>query len=142
MDGSTVAAGTGIAEFAANAERYCNLIENNDQIAAHVFLHQCAHQLASLYATALELPDLRTASPGKLDGFESYESVRALCERIGAKLGNQNRYWEVFNPFTPEEPVSMTLSEDLTDIYSNLKDGLALLRSDDRYATRQVSNAE
>jgi len=109
------------SEFAEVARRYCEMcdqgnVSEDSQAAMRDFLSV----LASLCATAARLPDVepsdradveRPARPVRLPSFDGHDEYR-----------------ECFNPIDMEaQPVTATLSDDLGDIYVEVKHGLCML---------------
>jgi hypothetical protein len=43
-----------------------------------------------------------------------------------------NHYWEIFNPYVQEEPVAASLSDDISDIYQDVKRGIILYEQKDQ----------
>lgn len=41
-------------------------------------------------------------------------------------IDQYDRYWKVFDPYNLEEPVSMSLIDDILDIYKDVKEGILL----------------
>lgn len=86
--------------------------------------------LTRLYAAGLELPE----SPGVDDddsdtaGVDSLECQRVFCNSTRLPL---NFYGEVFNPLPvpPEEPVTASLADDITDVYRDVVTGLCHFRA-------------
>ena len=55
-----------------------------------------------------------------------------VCGEIRAKLGDRDVYWMVFDPADPtdNEAIQTTLSDDLADIYQDLRNALPTEESD------------
>src|SRR5262249_3330564 len=88
-------------------------------------LERLLEVLVALYAVALGLPDVdcgrKTDSLRRYEDSERTEFRRQLCDR----LGSEHRYRLFFNPFEEDaEAVSISLLEDLCDIYFDVKPGL------------------
>ena len=85
--------------------------------------------LLLLVANALLLPDLEPTTADPLDDPEGLDSecqdVAAAAATLGVDL-----YWEVFDPRELSEPVAGSLSDDLADIYRDLRRGLAAAERD------------
>lgn len=47
-----------------------------------------------------------------------------MRRRIANLLAGQSLYWEVFDPYEQDKPVTGALDDDLADIYRDLKEGL------------------
>jgi hypothetical protein len=119
-----------IKAFAEIAQRYCSWAESpsgelrDEMQTARKFL-------AELHQAVIDLPDL---GPGDdTEDTISADEWKSVCGRFQELP--VNGYWDVFNPLEEEAPVFNTLSDDLSDIYRDLKEGLLL------YARGQVVEA-
>lgn len=114
-------------EFAVVAKRYCRLIESRSRIPKRQFVVRCAECLAELQMHSVRLASTRSKNvfpPGtKRMGHRQWW---ALYKSLGRKLGKDNGYHLVFDPYKVEkdDPIWTSLSDDLADIYRNLKEGL------------------
>lgn len=104
-----------IKAFYYIAKEYCGYVyENeisNDSVSYLMTL------LMKLYISALDLPELE---PETAD--ISSHSEKHLMVRINSKL--KPFYWEVFEPGNCDEPVCGHLADDLSDIASDIRDGI------------------
>ena len=113
-----------IIEFVTVAREYCVLMENIDKYSKIDFIKVSARFLPFLYIKASVLPeDIATVLDGDLeetvDEF-AYEEVRKAIRR---KLTRHDEYLEVFKDdmVRSEEPVPANISEDMADIYQDIR---------------------
>jgi hypothetical protein len=104
--------------FAEGARQYCTFIETAHKYPITERLITFATLLAELYAAGLRLPDVEPT-----DDAASAKSSLQNWEG----LGDLTLYWEVGDPYQWEAPVVGSLSDDLLEIYHDLKRGLAFL---------------
>jgi hypothetical protein len=72
------------------------------------------------------LPDPETSDRDSPDAV-SPDDWWALYRRLSMQFGEVNNYRFMFDPYEPgSDPVTGSLADDLADIYSDLKIGLAL----------------
>jgi hypothetical protein len=118
--------------FAVLARDYCNIIERVGSMSRFEFVAEISLRLAGLYAAGLQLPPPVPCRvpPDPPESFE-WQSIETA---IAALMGEQNLYWEFFDPFI-DEVVTTTLSDDLSDIYRDLSRGLALYHRESIRAT-------
>ena len=121
-----------IEAFASAASDYIGQIERTETMNAEALLTSMRQILPRLYLLALALPETearRANDPPRL----SHDDWQMVFEGLTKTLGEYDLYWEVYNPVTPvaEEPIACTLSDDLADVWRDLKNGLNLYRSDD-----------
>jgi hypothetical protein len=123
-----------LAQFADSAEAYCRLLETHTHLSDEVFTEQCAASLATLYRDALALPEshsLPKLNPDCTEAHAAYEAdysnppVHALLTKRFA-AHNVDRHWLYTDPFDPESSLTTRVSNDLDEIYTSLRKGLAL----------------
>jgi hypothetical protein len=114
-----------IYAFAAEARRYCSLVEGNDPCNSWMFAQACLMQVLRLYDRALLLPEIESETADLLNGI-NHETWQAVRREVGRKLA-RDYYWEIFEPLeqAKPEPVLGSLSDDLADIWRDLKTGVA-----------------
>jgi Domain of unknown function (DUF5063) len=113
-----------IKTFADIAREYCKWCEERHVGRSQQLLVEGARLLARLYAAALDLPDIAVSDDDPDAPDIPSESRRNITSSF-ADLPFQ-MYWEVFDPIVEEEPVCGDVTDDLTDIYLDVKSGLAL----------------
>jgi len=110
-----------IDRFSSVAREYCQWLEADPGTADKE--HRSATCLvAELYAAALTLP---STEPTDIDPPALGSNQRAaLLKRLN--LFPFQYYWEIFHPLTdaPEEAVCGDVTDDLRDIYVDVKEGL------------------
>lgn len=117
-----------IQQFVKAATDFCLLIENQETYNQPQFIKQLTVFLVSLYASGLALLEVAvedTVTRNYPSLGVSFEIQRALQ----SKICQYNLYWEVFDPYEKEEPVSFKITGDLTDIYYEIKQGLIAFNS-------------
>jgi hypothetical protein len=112
-----------VEEFLGSAISYCEFVENymvnNDKDK----LTQLLISISSLYAQAMSLPEVE---PNDTEIYDIKFDVPDV------KFKKNDTYWKVFEPYTAVEPVCGSLSDDLIDIYKDLKEGVLLYQSDEQ----------
>lgn len=111
-------------EFVTVGVEYCSFIERAPSSAKSAFTDTAVKILPLLYLKAVLLdPEENelTGLPEKFVTEEIYEYVRGAVERL---LGEGDTYLETFHDDMEfsEEPVAASISEDLADVYQNIKD--------------------
>jgi len=103
------------ATFAAIVRRYCAFIERASTLTETTRLHQARRLLAELVHVACQLPSDTTGPNTK---------TTPLPQKTWSYFSTHEWYYEVFDPYVEEPPVRASLSDDLLDIYSDLRRGL------------------
>jgi len=104
-------------EYCDAAGKFCCFLEN---LMASDYRNYDAllRFLTEMYALSLGLPEVEP---------EKNNVMKRQPTKVSNLFGKKDVYWEIANPFEPEEPVCGTLSEDLASIYDDLRHGSDLL---------------
>ena len=118
-------------EFVTVAAEYCRFIEQARNLDRTNFVDTALKILPLLYLKASLVPECGLIGEGDLEIFvteEDYERVRMSVADI---LGPQDDYLEVFLPDMAysDTPLKKCISEDLADIYQDLKDFICVFQS-------------
>ena len=105
-----------VEAFYISALQYCNLIENWNK--KNNELKNLIASLLDLYSKALYLPEIEPKDAEVSDFDISIPKI---------DFGQYNHYWEIFNPYDLDEPLEASLSDDIIDIYQDIKRGLLLV---------------
>src|ERR1700730_3073025 len=106
----------------------------DSDVAGRELLIELQRHLATLYAMAAEMPQVSPSDDPLAKGM-GHEEASALHRKLGSRLPFA-LYWEMFEPVSPGKeppaPVVGDLSDDLADIYRDLREGLAQASPADR----------
>lgn len=116
-----------ILAIADLAMRYCRVIEGSRSDSG-AWLAEVAELLPRLHAAvcSVDCRDQFGALLVKPDLDERFE----LYTHLARLLGERDGYWLEFDGFDETQTMTGSLADDLTDIYCELKGGLALLATD------------
>ncbi len=115
-----------VVEFVTVANEYCNIIENIQRYSMEQNLQNLRRILPLLYFKATLLPENEKVLDEELEKFVSeFEYIR-WQQRWMQALGEFDNYYEVFDPDIQfgQETVTASITENLMDIYQDLKDFL------------------
>lgn len=109
-----------LGEMAAVARDYCELIDRFNESS----LEKVARLLPRLHAAIVRLDAL----PVKYNYYPlpDYDVRFDLFSRLRGSLGKRDSYWLEFDADHAGQQMTGSLADDLTDIYFDLKYGLAL----------------
>lgn len=112
-----------VIEFITVAAEYCIFLEKAYEADRKDFLDRMTKLLPLIYVKATLLPYVEEFGDEELPEFvteDDYDSVRHAVWRV---LKGDDNYLEVFSPEMQfsETPITASISEDLTDIYQDLK---------------------
>ncbi len=111
-------------EFVTVAGEFCSLMENVRNSSFKENLYKLQRMLPLLYLKATMLPATEKVLEGEPEKFVSEMDYNVILQRWLEMLGENDSYYEVFDPDLQfsEETVTASISESLTDIYQDLKD--------------------
>jgi hypothetical protein len=127
-----------VVEFVAVANEFCKYAEHASELKGDDLLRIFQRILPLMYIKASLLPEL---DPYFEDGNEKFVTESdwiAISETLKRKLGTADDYLEVFDEKSGdvEGPVLSSISENMTDIYQDIKDFLLLYQT----GTEEVMN--
>jgi hypothetical protein len=113
-----------LLQFVAACNAYCQWLEDLDISQPGDFLQEALAHLADIYplAVRIELPD--PMLEGGNEKFVTEQDWAAIFQKTRKVLGAHNNYLRVAanDEFDRSDLVSHTISEDLADMYQDLKD--------------------
>lgn len=133
-------------EFVTVAAEYCAFIERTRNIERSAFVDTALKILPLLYLKASLIPTCELLGEGDLEVFVTEADYEMLRMSVANVLGEQDDYLEVFLPDMAysDTPIKKCVSEDLADIYQDLKDficvfqlGLNMTMNDSLYVCKE-----
>ncbi|WP_160118379.1 DUF5063 domain-containing protein [Bacillus sp. V59.32b] len=112
-----------VIEFVEVAKKFCSLIESLTNLKVLDEVPNIAISLSELYSKAIKLPQVETES-------EKLPEINVVRPKIS--FGKYECYSEVYEPYSDEESINASLTDDILDIYQDVKEGLILFESNDR----------
>ena len=117
-------------EFVTVAAEYCGFIERARGAERKTFVDTALKILPLLYLKASLIPECELIGEEDLEVFvteDDYEMVRRAVAHV---MGPQDDYLEVFHPDMAysDTPIKKCISEDLEDIYQDLKDFICVFQ--------------
>ena len=114
------------ARFLTSATDFCAAVDSYASLSPEAFLSKIGNVLVELYAHALALPRVE---PNSYDA----DKIPLHTEELGNvwivlrdKLGPLDMYWTVFNSTQQGELIQAGLSQDISEIYSDMRDSLEI----------------
>lgn len=107
-------------QFVASVRAYIALIESLPQTNIRDFLAQCAELLPQIYSLGQSLSEV-DISDDVLEDEAFADEVESPIKLIGGLVGKYNFYTEVFDPVYDKDTVMGSISDDLANIYLDLK---------------------
>lgn len=118
-------------EFVTVAAEYCGFIERSREVGKQSFVDTALKILSLLYLKASLLPECELMGEDDLETFVTEDDYEYVRRSIAKVLGAQDDYLEVFHPDMAysDTPIKKCISEDLADIYQDLKDFIGVFQS-------------
>ncbi|HZH72698.1 MAG TPA: DUF5063 domain-containing protein [Mariniphaga sp.] len=113
-----------VVEFVTVANEFCNLNEHIQDFSTIQNLEHLRRILPLLYLKATLLPENEKVMDDELEKYVTEFEYNRLQQRWLAALGEHDSFYEVFDPDIQfgEEIAISSISENLLDIYQDLKD--------------------
>lgn len=117
-----------VVEFVTVAVQYCGFLETFEDMDAMTLNDRFTKLLPLLYLKANLLPETETIEDADPEITVSEEDYNYILSRLYAVYAQNDTYLEVFmeDMKYSETPISASISEDLTDIYQDLKNFIAI----------------
>jgi hypothetical protein len=127
-----------VIEFVAVANEFCKYAEQASRLKGDELLRILQRILPLMYIKASLLPLLNPFFEGGNEKFVTESDWFVIREKLREKFGTADDYLEVFDEKTidTEGPVVSTISENMADIYQDIKDFLLLYQT----GTSEVMN--
>jgi molecular chaperone GrpE (heat shock protein) len=126
MDAHQVVYSKNVVEFVTVASEYCTSVENVAKIQAEANLLKMQKLLPLLYLKASMLPKTERLLDEDLEKYISELDYNVLHQKWIQLLNEYDNFYEVFDPSIQfgHETVTASVSENLLDIYQDLKNFL------------------
>jgi len=107
---------TVVASFVRAAYAFCELVQQASSLPLAERARLTREHLLRLYGAATDLPSLEPSEEHDAPSFPAPEGWAGFEEH--------DSYWEVFDPYQHAAPVCPSLSDDVLDVYLELRRGL------------------
>ena|ERR1035437_8977515 len=120
-----------VIEFVAVANEFCKYIEHASELKGDEMLKIFQRILPLLYIKASLLPQLDSIFDDGNEKFVTESDYIIILEVLKEKFGTADDYLEVFDEKINESetPVLSSISENMADIYQDMKDFLILYQT-------------
>lgn len=120
-----------VLEFVKSSNDFCKWLENKEIKDRKSFIREGLRILTSLYSWMIIIPAIEPIFNESTEKFVTEEEWSVLYRRIAAMLGSQNDYNDIpdASEYDRSDMVGRKISEDLADIYQDLRDFLEVYRN-------------
>jgi len=116
-----------ITEFVTMSAEYCRALNSLDQFTPHGFATFLLQLLPMLYIRAFSLPSYDDYDSEEVEKFVSEEEWIRVKLQLSKLLGKNDKYYEMHSLYGDDVINPQSLSEDLADVYQDLKDFTQLI---------------
>jgi hypothetical protein len=118
-----------VLEFTKVAIEFCSFIEQTDAFEIKLWIDRAHRLLPELYLKAVSLPQLSPAFEELNQRSVTEEDYNFVHQKILVRLGEFDAFEEVFDPnrLEAENSIGESISENISDIYQDVKDFIILL---------------
>jgi hypothetical protein len=119
-----------VVEFVTVSVEFCAFLERCEVITQETFVDTTLKLLPLLYLKANMLPPCELIGEEEPEKYVTEELYELLRLNIASLLAEKDDYLEVFLPEMKysDQPVKRCISEELADIYQDLKDFIFVFR--------------
>lgn len=113
-----------VVEFVTVAVEFCRFLEQAETMKRSTFVDTSLKILPLLYLKASMLPQCETIGEEAPETFVSEETYEVLRMNLAGILAERDDYLDVFvsDMKYSDQPITKYISEDLADIYQDIKD--------------------
>jgi len=117
-----------VVEFVTVAKEYCTFLENVAELDKDSLIDKSVKLLSLLYLKSNLLPDTEQINEEPNEKFVTEFDWQFVRNGIETILGDDDTYLDFYDNEMNEtaEPVSSSISENMADIYQDLKDFLSI----------------
>ncbi|NDV65315.1 DUF5063 domain-containing protein [Bacteroides sp. 224] len=117
-------------EFVTVAAEFCAFLERAEGMKQETFVNTMLKILPLLYIKASMLPEIEQIGEEELESYVTEETYTILRINLADILAEKDDYLEVFLPEMAysDTPIKKNISEDLADIYQDIKDFVFVFR--------------
>ncbi|MBE0640102.1 MAG: DUF5063 domain-containing protein [Bacteroidales bacterium] len=115
-----------VLEFLAVAHKYCVFIEDIHKYTLDEVRDYLHKALPLLYVRGSVLPELPEEEYEMNEKFVTEEQWQIVFNELREKFGNNDEYWFVENDNPHNDLVKGSLSDNLSDLYQDMKDFVIL----------------
>ena len=119
-----------VIEFVTVAAEFCAFLERAEHMKRKAFVDTSLKILPLLYLKASLLPKCETIGDEAPETYVTEEIYEILRINLAGLMGENDDYLDVFvqDMVYSDQPIKKSISEDLADIYQDLKDFISVFQ--------------
>ena len=120
-----------VIELITVANEFCSFLERADELETADFMSRLQKLLPLLYIKASLLPEFEFEADDELEKYVTEVEYNLILQKVAEHTGAGDDYQEVFLPGMQfsETALTASISENVADIYQDMKDLVMLFRT-------------
>jgi hypothetical protein len=129
-----------VIELITVANEFCSFLERSEEMETPDFMSHLQKLLPLLYLKASLLPEFDSNSDDELEKFVTELDYNLIQQKVLRHTGASDDYQEVFLPGMQfsESPLTASISENVADVYQDMKDLVMSFRTLDEEVMEQA----
>ncbi len=120
-----------VLEFVSRSKEYCTLLETDMELSQAEFIRFSLYSLPAIYSSLIRIPQMESVFEEGSEKFVSEQDWSEVYRKIAGCMEGNNDFLDIpaENEFDRSELVTRKISEDMSDIYQDLRDFLEVYRN-------------
>lgn len=119
-----------VLDFVRECKFFTDLMETEQEIEREEMVQNLLENLPALYSGMMRIPNTEAVFDSGNEKFVTEEDWSSVYKKMYVLMGSQNEYTDIpeNEDYDRSELITRELSEDLADIYQDVKDFISLYR--------------
>ena len=119
-----------VIEFVTVAAEYCAFLERPELASRKDFVDKILKILPLLYFKTSLLPKFKEINDEALENYVTEDQYESIRTKVAGIMGDKDDYLDVFveDMVYSDQPIRKIISEDLADIYQDIRDFLFIFQ--------------
>jgi hypothetical protein len=120
-----------VLEFVRLSQEYCSLLESSIDISQEQFVQFSLYSLPAIYSSMIRIPQMESIFDAGTEKFVSEQDWSEVYRKISTCMEGRNDFLDIpsESEFDRSELITRKVSEDMADIYQDLRDFLEVYRN-------------
>jgi len=130
-DDSKILYSAEVLEFVRLSKEYCTLLESELNIAQGDLIRYSVYSLPAIYSAMVRIPGIESIFDEGSEKYVSEQDWSGVYQKIASCMEGNNDFLDIpaENEFDRSELITRKVSEDMADIYQDLRDFLEVYRN-------------
>lgn len=121
----------GALEFVRLSQEYCAMLEKDGDLSQDLFIRFSLYSLPAIYSSMVGIPQLEPVFDEGSEKFVSEQAWSEVYRKISTCMEGANDFLDIpsESEFDRTEIITRKISEDMADIYQDLRDFLEIYKN-------------